>query len=37
MTAEAPPDPARRFCRPEHQAVIAALQSMHLPLLRRCR
>ena len=37
MTATAPPDPARRFHRPEHRAVIAALRSMNAPLLRRCR
>lgn len=37
MTAEASPDPAQHFCRPEHRAVIAALRSMNVSLLRRCR
>ena len=37
MTAKAPPDPARRFRRPEHRAVIAALRSMNVALLQRCR
>lgn len=32
-----PPAPARRFRRPEHRAVIAALRAMDAPLLRRCR
>ncbi len=37
MTAKVPPDPARRFRRPEHRAIITALRSMNVPLLRRCR